>query len=77
MNIDILLAAFNLTMLGMTFVFAFLVIFLLTTQLMSYTISKRENFKKKSSHKQVDDDISEETAFIIRDAIKQHINKKH
>ena len=74
---DLLTQALNLTMFGMGFVFLFLTLLIFVTKLMSFVIQKLqdritdkiENVDQVSTLEQ---EIDEETKFVIEQAIKMH-----
>lgn len=74
---DLLTQALNLTMFGMGFVFLFLTLLVFVTKLMSFVIQKLQDriTDKIESVDQVttlEQEIDEETKFVIEQAIKMH-----
>lgn len=68
---DAIWAAVDITILGMGFVIGFLIVFSLSTKLMSVVVEKITKAKNPSPPKQ--EAISEEAKFVIKKAIEQHI----
>lgn len=68
MTNTIFLDAINISIIGMGFVVAFLVLFLFSTQIMSAIIVRLQ--KKQEDKKKV---ISEEASFVIKNAVQQHL----
>ena len=73
---DFIAQALNLTLFGMGFVFLFLTLLVGVTKLMSMVIQKfqskvhnQQDFNKNS---ELEDEIDEETKFVIEQAIKMH-----
>lgn len=67
---DVILAAVDITIIGMGFVIGFLIVFSLSTKLMSVVVQKISKAKTPPPEQAL---ISEEARFVIKDAIKQHI----
>ncbi len=63
----LLFTAFNLTFIGLSFVVCFLCLFLLLIKIMSYIVDKYHTNNPKNTT------IDEEAEFVIKNAIKQHI----
>ncbi len=64
---ELLLTAFNLTFIGLSFVVGFLCLFLLLIKIMSYIVNKYFDNNTENTN------IDEEAEFVIKNAIKQHI----
>ena len=67
--------ALNLTMFGMGFVFLFLTLLVFVTKLMSViiqTIQDRAKSKLNCEPSTLEQEIDEETKFVIEQAIKMH-----
>ena len=74
---DLLTQALNLTMFGMGFVFLFLTLLVFVTKLMSFIIQKLQNritdeLGSDNSVTTLEQEIDEETKFVIEQAIKMH-----
>jgi oxaloacetate decarboxylase gamma subunit len=74
---DLLTQALNLTMFGMGFVFLFLTLLVFVTKLMSVIIQKlqaRISYEPEhgSNTTTLEQEIDEETKFVIEQAIKMH-----
>ncbi|CAC9529046.1 Oxaloacetate decarboxylase gamma chain [Bathymodiolus heckerae thiotrophic gill symbiont] len=71
---DIFVEALNLTMFGMGFVFLFLTLLVFVTKLMSAIIRKLQAraINKYDSTTTLEQEIDEETKFVIEQAIKLH-----
>ncbi len=74
---DLLTQALNLTMFGMGFVFLFLTLLVFVTKLMSVIVQKLEARIKSGSSQDnnstsLEQEIDEETKFVIEQAIKMH-----
>ncbi|KAA0445352.1 MAG: sodium pump decarboxylase subunit gamma [Candidatus Thioglobus sp.] len=68
---NLITEALNLTFFGMGFVFLFLTLLVLVTKLMSVIVQKT-NTQKPAEINGMDDEIDEETKFVIEEAIKIH-----
>ncbi len=75
-QVDLLAEALNLTMFGMGFVFLFLTLLVFVTKLMSVVIQKLQaraaNEPENDNDTTLDQEIDEETKFVIEQAIKMH-----
>jgi oxaloacetate decarboxylase gamma subunit len=74
---DLLTQALNLTMFGMGFVFLFLTLLIFVTKVMSVIVQKLEARIKTGSNQDnnsttLEQEIDEETKFVIEQAIKMH-----
>ncbi|MEJ6660379.1 MAG: OadG family protein [Candidatus Thioglobus sp.] len=74
---DLLTQALNLTMFGMGFVFLFLTLLIFVTKVMSVIVQKLEARIKADSSQDnnsttLEQEIDEETKFVIEQAIKMH-----
>ncbi len=74
---DLFAEALNLTMFGMGFVFLFLTLLVFVTKLMSAIIQKLQALSankpdQEDSTTTLDQEIDEETKFVIEQAIKLH-----
>ncbi len=74
---DLLTQALNLTMFGMGFVFLFLTLLVFVTKMMSVIVQKLEARIKTDSNQDnnsttLEQEIDEETKFVIEQAIKMH-----
>ncbi|MBT3277015.1 OadG family protein [Candidatus Thioglobus sp.] len=74
---DLLTQALNLTMFGMGFVFLFLTLLVFVTKLMSVIIQKlqariKDELEHDNSKTTLEQEIDEETKFVIEQAIKMH-----
>ena len=74
---DLLTQALNLTMFGMGFVFLFLTLLVFVTKVMSVIVQKLEARIKTNSNQDnnsttLEQEIDEETKFVIEQAIKMH-----
>jgi oxaloacetate decarboxylase gamma subunit len=70
---EILFEALNLTLFGMGFVFVFLIVLVFATSFMSKIINKSSKNKSSSiTHDIAEEEIDEETKFVIEQAIKMH-----
>ncbi|MBT4746470.1 MAG: OadG family protein [Candidatus Thioglobus sp.] len=74
---DLLTQALNLTMFGMGFVFLFLTLLVFVTKLMSVIIQKlqariSDEPEHDNSKTTLEQEIDEETKFVIEQAIKMH-----
>jgi oxaloacetate decarboxylase gamma subunit len=68
---EILFEALNLTLFGMGFVFVFLIVLVFATSFMSKIINKSSKNKSSSiTHDIAEEEIDEETKFVIEQAIK-------
>ena len=70
-QVDLMEAALNLTLFGMGFVFLFLTLLVFVTKLMSIIIQKM-NRQTPAVADGIDDELDEETKFVIEEAIKIH-----
>lgn len=76
-QVDLMAQALNLTMFGMGFVFLFLTLLVFVTKLMSLIIQKLQARVLKNSEYNdkkitLEQEIDEETKFVIEQAIKMH-----
>jgi oxaloacetate decarboxylase gamma subunit len=74
---DLLTQALNLTMFGMGFVFLFLTLLVFVTKLMSFVIQKLQDriadkIENVDQVTTLEQEIDEETKFVIEQAIKMH-----
>lgn len=74
---DLLTQALNLTMFGMGFVFLFLTLLVFVTKLMSFLIQKIQTrianeLVSDNNVTTLEQEIDEETKFVIEQAIKMH-----
>ena len=74
---DLLTQALNLTMFGMGFVFLFLTLLVFVTKVMSLIVQKLEARIEADSNQDnnsttLEQEIDEETKFVIEQAIKMH-----
>jgi oxaloacetate decarboxylase gamma subunit len=69
---DLLTQALNLTMFGMGFVFLFLTLLVFVTKFMSIIIQKIQLITLNNSATSLEQEIDEETKFVIEQAIKMH-----
>ncbi|CAB9540186.1 Oxaloacetate decarboxylase Na(+) pump, gamma chain (EC 4.1.1.3) [uncultured Gammaproteobacteria bacterium] len=70
-QVDLIAEALNLTLFGMGFVFLFLTLLVFVTKLMSIII-QRINRQASVAVNGMDDELDEETKFVIEEAIKIH-----
>ncbi|ABL02566.1 sodium pump decarboxylase, gamma subunit [Candidatus Ruthia magnifica str. Cm (Calyptogena magnifica)] len=77
---DFIVQALNLTLFGMGFVFLFLTLLVGVTKLMSMIIqkfqSKVHDQQDFNNNSELEDEIDEETKFVIEQAIKMHRGHK-
>ncbi|CAC9442738.1 OadG family protein [bacterium endosymbiont of Bathymodiolus sp. 5 South] len=72
-QVDLIAEALNLTLFGMGFVFLFLTLLVFVTKLMSIIIHRVNTNKQASvTVNNMDDELDEETKFVIEEAIKIH-----
>uniref|UniRef100_UPI0034DFB893 OadG family protein n=1 Tax=Candidatus Thiodubiliella endoseptemdiera TaxID=2738886 RepID=UPI0034DFB893 len=72
-QINLMANALNLTLFGMGFVFLFLTLLVFVTKLMSVVIQKMNKLTPiAASVGGMDEEIDEETKFVIEEAIKIH-----
>ena len=76
-QVDLMTEAFNLTLFGMGFVFLFLTVLVFVTKLMSIIIQKRntkiqDDTIEHNSGMSLEEELDEETKFVIEQAIKMH-----
>ena len=74
---DLFTQALNLTMFGMGFVFLFLTLLVFVTKLMSFVIQKLQDriadkIENVDQVTTLEQEIDEETKFVIEQAIKMH-----
>ena len=74
---DLLTQALNLTMFGMGFVFLFLTLLVFVTKLMSVIVQKLQarvnnELSQDNNSTTLEQEIDEETKFVIEQAIKMH-----
>ncbi|AYQ57401.1 hypothetical protein BTHERMOSOX_1691 [Bathymodiolus thermophilus thioautotrophic gill symbiont] len=70
-QVDLMAEALNLTLFGMGFVFLFLTLLVFVTKLMSIII-QRKSRQASVAINGMDDELDEETKFVIEEAIKIH-----